>query len=233
MKFSCSIVDDLLPLYLENICSEDSRVALEEHLQECASCREKLARMKSSDIMLDVKKKESQIQITDCAKKIKRHRLKVGFFAVLICIFSACILSLCLLTVRDMYAQANPIFFDVEVGVYNLTNNSLETTARDIEQYVFYTNSQEISVNVQSKESVSGSVMLWNTAYDADWIQIANIESSGASCIFTNLSSAQRYKITCDGLDSAIITIHENRKISFWISLKNVLTEIFGVFKQL
>lgn len=231
MKFSCSIVDDLLPLYLENICSEDSRAALEEHLQECASCREKLARMKSSGIIVDVKKKESQIQITDYAKKIKRHRLKVGIIAVLISIFSTCILSLCLLTVRDMYAQANPTIFDVEDGVYNLTNNALETTARNIEQYVFYTNSQEISVNVQSKENVSGSVMLWNAAYDADWIQIANIENSGASCTFTNLSSAQRYKITCDGLESATITIYENRKISFWNSLKNVLTEIFRTMR--
>lgn len=231
MKFSCSIVDDLLPLYLENICSEDSRAALEEHLQECASCREKLARMKSGGIILDVKKKESQIQITDCARKIKRHRLKVGILAVLICIFSACILSLCLLTVRDMYAQTNPIIFDVEDGVHNLTNNSLETTARDIERYVFYTNSQEIGVNMQSKENVSGSVMLWNVAYDADWIQIANIENGGASCTFTNLSSAQRYKITCDGLDSAVITISENRKISFGNSLKNVLTEIFRMMR--
>ena len=226
MKFNCNIVDDILPLYLENICSEDSRAVLEEHLQECASCREKLTRMKNSSIIPDVKKKENQIQITDYTKKIKRHRFKVGILLVLICVLSACILSLCFLTVKDMYAQADPIIHEVEDGVYNLTDNVLETTAADIEQYVFYTNTTEIGVSVQGKENVSGSVMLWNVVDDRDWVQIANIENSGTSCTFTNLSASQRYKITCDGLDNSIITVHENRKISFWHSLKNVLATV-------
>ena len=225
MKFNCSISDDILPLYLENICSEDSRAALEEHLQECASCREKLARMKNSSVIPDIKKKESRVQITSYTKKIKRHRFKVGILVVLISVFSACILSLCFLTVKDMYAQANPVIHEVEDGVYNLTGNALETTAEDIEQYVFYTNTAEIGVSVQSKENVSGSVMLWNVVDDTNWIQIVTIENCGASGTFTNLSASQRYKITCDGLDNSIITFHENRKISFWYSLKNVLTE--------
>ena len=226
MKFNCNISDDILPLYLENICSEDSRAALEEHLQECASCREKLARMKNNSIIPDIKKKESQIQITNYTEKIKRHRFKVGILAVLISVFSACILSLCFLTVKDMYAQANPIIHEVENGVYNLTDNALEITAEDIDQYVFYTNTTEIGISIQSKENISGSVMLWNIVDDTDWIQIVNIESSGASGTFTNLSASQRYKITCDGLDNSIITVHENRNIGFWHSLKNVLTEI-------
>lgn len=230
MKFNCNIVDDILPLYLEDICSEDSRAALEEHLQECASCREKLARMKNSSVIPDVKKKERQIQITDYSKKIKRHRFKIGILVVLICVFSACILSLCFLTIKDMYAQANPIIPEIEDGVYNLTDNALETTAENIEQYVFYTNTTEIGASVQSKENISGSITLWNIADDTDWIQIVTVENSGTSCIFTNLSASQRYKITCDGLDNSIITVHENRKISFWYSLKNVLTEILRLF---
>lgn len=228
MKLNCSIVDDILPLYVENICSEDSRAALEGHLQECAFCREKLARMKDSSMIPNVIKPEGRIQITDYAKKIKRHRLKIGISAVLICVFSACVLSLCFLAVKDMRAQADPIIPETENGVYNLTNNSLETTAEDIEQYVFFTNTQEICVSVQGREDISGSVMLWNSADDSDWILIGHIEDNGTSCTFTNLSAAQRYKITCDGLNSAIITISENKKISFWYSLKNVLMEIWG-----
>ena len=49
MKLNCSIVDDLLPLYLENDCSEDSKVALEEHLKQCPACSEKLERMKTAN----------------------------------------------------------------------------------------------------------------------------------------------------------------------------------------
>ena len=47
MNISCKIAEDLLPLYLDNSCSEDSRTALEEHLNGCPSCCAKLKRMQS------------------------------------------------------------------------------------------------------------------------------------------------------------------------------------------
>ena len=36
---SCNIIQDLLPLYLDNACSEESRELVEEHLTHCAACR--------------------------------------------------------------------------------------------------------------------------------------------------------------------------------------------------
>lgn len=36
---NCNIVKDLLPLYQENLCSEDSRNYVESHLARCESCR--------------------------------------------------------------------------------------------------------------------------------------------------------------------------------------------------
>lgn len=42
MKLDCEIVKDLLPLYSDNVCSEQSRAAVEEHLKECEPCREEL-----------------------------------------------------------------------------------------------------------------------------------------------------------------------------------------------
>ena len=39
------IVQDLLPLYHDNVCSEKSRAAVEAHLQTCETCRAALAAM--------------------------------------------------------------------------------------------------------------------------------------------------------------------------------------------
>lgn len=39
MKLSCEVVEDLLPLYVDNVCSEQSRWLVEEHLRECDKCR--------------------------------------------------------------------------------------------------------------------------------------------------------------------------------------------------
>lgn len=39
MKVNCEIVQDLLPLYEDGVCSESSRAAVEAHLNTCETCR--------------------------------------------------------------------------------------------------------------------------------------------------------------------------------------------------
>lgn len=40
MLHSCDVVQDLLPLYLDEVCSGESGKLVREHLQECEKCRE-------------------------------------------------------------------------------------------------------------------------------------------------------------------------------------------------
>lgn len=40
MKLSCDVINDLLPLYHDEVCSEDTRKLVEEHLNECEVCRD-------------------------------------------------------------------------------------------------------------------------------------------------------------------------------------------------
>ena len=42
MKISCNVIEDLLPLYVDDGVSEDSRQLVEEHLRDCPSCRKML-----------------------------------------------------------------------------------------------------------------------------------------------------------------------------------------------
>ncbi len=34
----CSIVQDLLPLYADNLTSNETNIAIEDHLSECETC---------------------------------------------------------------------------------------------------------------------------------------------------------------------------------------------------
>lgn len=42
MRVSCKIVEDLLPLYHDNVCSQESIILVEEHLEHCSDCKTKL-----------------------------------------------------------------------------------------------------------------------------------------------------------------------------------------------
>lgn len=45
MKYPCAIIKDLLPLYTDGVCSEESRQAVMEHLKDCACCRKEYEKM--------------------------------------------------------------------------------------------------------------------------------------------------------------------------------------------
>ena len=48
MKISCDVIRDLLPLYAEDMVSEDSKQLVDEHLCECDPCSKELAELKNT-----------------------------------------------------------------------------------------------------------------------------------------------------------------------------------------
>lgn len=48
-RISCNVTKDLLPSYLDEICSEESRELVDEHLLECPSCRRFMAQLQEQD----------------------------------------------------------------------------------------------------------------------------------------------------------------------------------------
>ena len=42
MKISCEIIKDLLPLYFDDVCSDDSKSLVDEHLETCNECKSRL-----------------------------------------------------------------------------------------------------------------------------------------------------------------------------------------------
>lgn len=47
-KMNCNVIRDLLPLYADDICSEESKTMIEEHLKQCVECRKALEQMKGT-----------------------------------------------------------------------------------------------------------------------------------------------------------------------------------------
>ncbi len=66
MKYTCEMIKDLLPLYADEVCSEDSRKAVAEHIGSCPSCRNMLQKM-SQQLTVNVNKDIGTL------KRIKRR----------------------------------------------------------------------------------------------------------------------------------------------------------------
>ena len=69
MKQSCNVIKDLLILYEDDACSEDSRKAVEEHLNECQECRNYFNKIKCTDEIIS---EEIKKEFTQEDKAVKR-----------------------------------------------------------------------------------------------------------------------------------------------------------------
>lgn len=45
MRMPCDLIQDLLPLYHDQVCSQTSRKVVEDHLQDCPACQQVLDAM--------------------------------------------------------------------------------------------------------------------------------------------------------------------------------------------
>jgi hypothetical protein len=93
MKISCEIVKDLLPLYHDDVCSNESRIAVEEHLLECDTCKKYLDSMKSDFVQTNDEKAEEQAK-SDILKGIKKKLLRKNVIISVISIICAIAVSL-------------------------------------------------------------------------------------------------------------------------------------------
>lgn len=75
---NCNVIHDLLPSYIDGICSEDSKEIIENHISSCADCAELIKALRDSEIM------EGNREIKQIAymKKIKKHAGKKEFFGL-------------------------------------------------------------------------------------------------------------------------------------------------------
>lgn len=92
MKLSCEIVEDLLPLYEDNVCSAQSGQAVEAHLRECEKCR-KLAEETRNIPALDIQPEAPRAKKA-AARSFRKIRFRWGLSLLLVILLvPVCILS--------------------------------------------------------------------------------------------------------------------------------------------
>lgn len=80
-QINCDIIRDLIPSYLDGICSEASKDAIKEHLMGCKSCRNYVDSLKSAEI---VDEKSDQAGLSFMSKVKKYYTLKNALGASLL-----------------------------------------------------------------------------------------------------------------------------------------------------
>lgn len=86
MKIPCDTIKDLLPLYHDEACSEETRTAIEAHLDECPECRKYLEEISSAlEIQSEVQAQAAEKNfLKSVKKKIFRKNVIIALVAVIL-----------------------------------------------------------------------------------------------------------------------------------------------------
>lgn len=176
MKKECSIVRDVLPLYFENMVSEETAVFVKEHLKNCPDCAAEFERLKSGKQIdkaeTPQREKDAKV-ITAVKKKIVKKIVKI---VAIVCLVFAVFLSGILLYTGISY----PVTKD---------NISLSTKTEDGYTYIVLETKAGKSLSFDSKsedilndqnEVYGQRITLYNLQYHNNFTQNVNSISWGS-----------------------------------------------------
>lgn len=80
-KINCSIIQDILPLYVDEVVSDETREMVDEHLRHCEACQQEMKMMKQ-ELVLPIEKEVTMLQ--NLKKKLRNKRLIVSGVSILL-----------------------------------------------------------------------------------------------------------------------------------------------------
>lgn len=102
MDVTCNVIEDLLPLYADGICSEDSRTIVEHHVAVCPECKAKLEAMTAK--LEPDKSDKIPAEPKNPFKKTRTHYVRLIVITICICALIAIpAIGVMILTINEEY----------------------------------------------------------------------------------------------------------------------------------
>lgn len=126
MSISCNVIRDLLPLYAENLASEESKAMVNDHLTSCENCRRALEELRRAPAL---PRETDTAKLNHVRKEIRRRRLLWSLLALLVT--ATILVGVFLKLTTRRYLKGASV-----ISVTELENGRLAVTFReDVEGY--------------------------------------------------------------------------------------------------
>lgn len=195
MKISCNIIKDLLPLYVENIVSNESKVLVEEHLKSCTECQAKLQKMQQP-VKLSADKDMNELK---ALKKLwNRGKLRIAIItSVSLILLFTCLISLYFVELPVKYSDAkitvteeplhdiDGFFLQVKgsgIGIIEVDNGSFSSEKSTLHYKVVWTSPMRNLISGHSQEI--GIPEYWKE--NTDFVSEIIIDFSDVTVIYRN-----------------------------------------------
>ena len=171
-EISCSIVRELLPLYIEDLTGDDSRRLIEEHILHCEGCRELLSDMREGagrGPEMDSADARIEAEAIDYMKKSNRRIRNRTVFGVI----TALLLIVCLILGRRIFAARYISAEQVVIeslhvnGSHVSVEGSLRDPSQGVSSLTVTSENGEVTIDMGSRIKNPFSKNSFSAVYDA------------------------------------------------------------------
>lgn len=164
MTYPCGIIRDLLPLYIDNVCNDESKQAVENHLSECEKCRSYYKAMKSTYVFATIETDNSEDKkMADCLKKVK-FKINKKIRNIIICAVAAVTVFITGFSLLFIAAVKDVPLDDVSISadVYSLAEliENPADNVPDSETVTIFSNEDDKSESMDVKIPKLGKISL-------------------------------------------------------------------------
>lgn len=220
MKYPCNVIRDLMPSYIDGLCSEESKDIVKEHINECPKCKE-LFNDYSSDFenssISTVFSDEKEI-IKKVNQKNKRTSLLNSFVTVIAAIIIMIILVVVIAPNRNLKKDEYQITFDnyyMPDHVLIIDDSWEVSPPKDKEQIIYVT-----SEDKNEQPSLDGDSQMVHINGFFAVVDNEYMDENPYACVVTITSD---YPIASSDI---IPVIGDNGEVI--IEVKNVKSPLFG-----
>lgn len=146
-NYPCELIRDLLPLYVDGVCSEESKAAVEAHLQDCADCQEEYHKLENAG----QKQPEPDLVGKEWEESLKRVKRKLILKRLAVIAVSAA-LTAALATAVGMFLAAMFVVIPYSEGEVTVELNSQAAPSQGRTGAKSAVKEEELSVTVRAKE---------------------------------------------------------------------------------
>ncbi|MCM3677118.1 zf-HC2 domain-containing protein [Peribacillus simplex] len=227
MENKCNIVRDLLPSYIDHLCSKDSIHFIEEHMKSCKKCREVLESMKNDVDFTDEIDEVYKVEVKKPFQKVSRFfngQKKLTNYLLLATLFSLLFGFIFLIHSIIKFSEHREEVTKLEVveqekeaimdDVFHILGASTEVTEKEEKQLLTIFNKYNKKLNL---------LAIFPAADIEDWLQenasvkqkpttIYPIEYNEAAIIIGNKGILRKNEpITPSGYDLGTVVMAKNQ----------------------
>ncbi|HEL0027452.1 TPA: zf-HC2 domain-containing protein [Streptococcus equi subsp. zooepidemicus] len=209
MRYDCELIQDLLPLYVDDTLSDYSRAVVEAHLTSCKDCQIDLADLRQDYSKVEEELQEYQAEVCAFSRFIRKQRQQMIVATISICLVTGILSSI--LTAHRIQAPYD--YVAIDVGEHTQLNkegllSTARITAKDHVALVYKHKAQKVNGSFKLSELQARKIQ--------QQLKQAMLNKTNTSDASSRQLDQSQKRLSCNQADQLVYVVSTDGRIYYF-----------------